>query len=149
HTEASAIAILTKAGLPGHCRHVRVFPDGRWSDDLDPDGRSTLRRCEAAFTVLTLTERDPRWGFDTLEWYAAKILDTIRQARLTVAHGHAQQALFLGFLLGDLVATCNWKFNYEHFALRGIRNLATLSMSGKQRAARYGERDREIIKQGV
>jgi hypothetical protein len=113
--------LLAKAKLPPWDKFVRIRADGGWADDLPEDWHQRWHeiggpgeRAGRAFSIAEL-----RYGIDSQEWFAAKILQSIDLLRKVIARGETATATHLALELGIDMATATLKFTWEPDALLG------------------------------
>jgi hypothetical protein len=136
--ETVAREILARAGLPLVDRKVRVDSNGGWTDDLPDDWfqrpLEILRPGERPGDAMDLAES--RYGIDSQEWYAAKILKAIDFVRTLARRQGAESTAVQAVHLGILITTCILKFAWEPAAVSGQKLGRDASQGGHARAAK-------------
>jgi hypothetical protein len=113
--------LLANAKLPPWDKVVRIHADGAWADDLPEDWHQRWHEIrgpgEGAGRAFYIAEL--RYGIDSQEWFAAKILQGIDLVRKVIARGETATAAYLALELGMDMATATLKFAWEPDALLG------------------------------
>ena len=142
-----ARAILTKAGVPG-TKEAKLNADGTITGDLpdgwekDPRHKLGPKFVKAGDTLGLVTDK---FGWDSLEGYAARALGKIGLYRATLDRA-PREAAYFSFELGLIMQECFMKFRFEADAITG-KKVRDGGARGGPPPGQKAERDRDLARE--
>ena len=126
--EAWARDILVEAGVPD-TKWAKLSADGTFSGDL-PDGwekdPSLLGPRNSAGNTLSLVS--DKFGWDSLEGYAARALQKLSLIQFAIKHDDGHHTVDWAIELGALMQECQMKFRLEPAVMQVIDNADRLRL---------------------
>jgi len=113
--------VLTQAKLPPWDKFVRIYANGDWADDLPEDWDQRWHELRGPGEGVGDAEyiAELRYGIDSPQWFAARILNSLDLVRRAIARDATATAAHLVWNLVLLIATTSFKFSWEPAAMTG------------------------------